>query len=116
MVFKDKLFSNTTNMSNVVLLETDSGTSSAIFVGNGNSYLLTAAHVVDDMVIGDYCDIEFQDPNDSYNVVYARAELLYRGDWKANMFTVENCKEDYALMNITLIDPLYLSLVRLSII
>ena len=104
ILFKDRIFKNNSDMSNVVLLRTLNGTGSAIFVGSG-SYLLTAAHVVDGMNVSDYCHIEFQNPNNTNEKVYARAELLYKGNWQPNTFTSANCLADYALMNITLIDP-----------
>jgi S1-C subfamily serine protease len=104
ILFKDRIFKNNSDMSNVVLLQTYDGTGSAIFVGSG-SYLLTAAHVVDGMNISDYCDIEFQNPNNTDEKVYARAELLYKGNWQPNTITAANCLEDYALLNVSLIDP-----------
>ncbi len=98
VLLRDKIIPVQTDMSNVVLVKTDFGTGSAVYVGNGNSYLITAAHVVSDMEVGGVCSIEFQDPNDMDNKIYAQANLLYKGNWNQNILSVEYWKEDYALL------------------
>ena len=100
ILFRNKIFNNADgSMSPVVYVETYEASGSAIYVGNNN--LLTAAHVVSDMAIGDYCDIQFQDPNNvSGAVVNAVAELVATGKY----LPTEDPEEDYALLRIHFLD------------
>lgn len=85
--------------SNVVLVTTLRSTGSAIYVGN--QYLLTAAHVVQGMQVGDKCGIEFQDPNSSpVKSVSLEAELVTSGKF----LPAEDIEEDYALLRILYVD------------
>lgn len=100
ILLKNKIFNNIGGtMSPVVYVETYSGTGSAVYVGNNN--LLTAAHVVADMAIGDMCEIQFQDPNSvSGGVINAVAELVAMGKY----LPTRASEEDYALLRIHFLD------------
>lgn len=94
IIFSDKLIKTQAKMSPVAYIETDSGFSgSAVYVGN--NYFITAAHVVDDLTIGDEVYMEFRNPNDENDNFHAKAKLLACGDF-ANKGKSPN--EDYALL------------------
>ena len=93
--FSSKIFRVTGNsFSNVVYLNTGIGTGSAILVDNNQ--LLTAAHVLSGMSINETCEIEFRDPKDQLETIYAEAEILAIGKF----FPDHNPEEDYALLQI----------------
>lgn len=96
VLLRNKIFNSANGtMSPVVYVETMTGTGSAVYVGN--DYLLTAAHVVSDMFIGDECSIIFQDPNNVGGAeIPAIAELVAMGAYLPD----ENVTEDYALLKI----------------
>lgn len=102
-LFSDKIFGNTKgSMSNVVYVETDGGSGSAVYIGN--DYLLTAAHVIYGMGLNDMCAVVFEDPNSvSQQYIYAKAELLAMGNWNPSSKNID-ATQDYALLHITTID------------
>lgn len=99
---KSKFFQVTKGeYSNVVYVETSNDTGSAVYVG-GDGYLLTAAHVVADMSIGEVCSVRFYDPNSSpaRSSMSFLAKLVTMG----NYLPSENFEEDYALLKLLYVD------------
>lgn len=96
MSFHGKIFTiDHKEMSNVVIVNALSGSGSAILVKD--KLLLTAAHVMDGMSIGDDVDVEFQDPNNPTKPhISLTAELVAIG----NYFPQRNPAEDYALLQL----------------
>lgn len=94
------------NYGAVALVETDTGTGSAIYIGNNK--LLTAAHVVSGMTVGERCTVEFMDPNDiEGRTIPALAELIAIGDYRANVppdLDAQNCSNDFALLMVQTVD------------
>lgn len=80
-------------MSPVVYIETSSSSGSAVYIGN--NYFITAAHVVDDLSVGDEVDLEFRNPNDENDNFPAKAILLASGDFAKKG---KSPNEDYALL------------------
>jgi S1-C subfamily serine protease len=102
LALRDKIFHIAEgDYSNVVYVETLSGTGSAVYVG-GDGYLLTAAHVVADMSIGEVCGVQFYDPDSSpaRSSMFFPAELVAMG----NYLPSENFEEDYALLKLLYVD------------
>lgn len=97
--FHKKIFNDSTGTySAVAFVQTNSGTGSAIHIGN--NLLLSAAHVYEGMQIGDMCTIEFQNPNDANSRnVSVQAELVALGNYHQN-----SPEEDFALLKIHYID------------
>ncbi len=102
LALRDKIFHIAEGeYSNVVYVETLSGSGSAVYVG-GDGYLLTAAHVVADMSIGEVCSVRFYDPNSSP----ARSSMSFIAQLVAmgNFLPSENFEEDYALLKLLYVD------------
>ncbi len=102
LALKDKIFHIAKGeYSNVVFVETLNGTGSAVYVG-GDNYLLTAAHVVENLSIGDVCSVRFYDPNSSpaRSSMSFLAKLVTMG----NYLPSENFEEDYALLKLLYVD------------
>ncbi len=99
---KDKIFHvEGGEYSNVVYVQTLSCTGSAVYV-EGDNCLLTAAHVVADMNIGDVCSVQFYDPNSSpvSSSMEFPAKLVAMG----NFLPVGDFEEDYALLKLLYVD------------
>lgn len=94
IVFSDKIFQkHPSKMSPVVYIEADGCSGSAVYVGK--NYFITAAHVVEELQIGDEIYVEFRNPNNETDNFPATAKLLACGDY-ANKGGSPN--EDYALL------------------
>ncbi len=101
LAFKHKIFFIAKGeYSNVVYVETFRGSGSAIYVGN--QYLLTAAHVVEDLGKDGICNVRFYDPNSSP----ARSSMSFPAQLVAmgNYLPLENFEEDYALLKLLYVD------------
>ncbi len=87
------------SMSNVTIIATESGSiGSAVYIGN--NYLLTAAHVVDDMALNELCLVRFENPNSvDGDEILTVAELISIGN-----FATHDPSEDYALLHICYLD------------
>ena len=100
--FSKHIFSQSMgNMSNVAIIATESGSvGSAVYIGN--NYLLTAAHVVDDMILNELCLVRFEDPNETSEdgYIYTVAELMAIG----NFIGTNDASEDFALLHICYLD------------
>lgn len=100
ILFKSTIWGTAGNYSPVAYVETYSGSGSAVFIGNNT--LLTAAHVVSDMVLNDICTIRFEDPNDPNALpILAEAELLAKGNWTNSN---QDPEQDFALLHISTLD------------
>lgn len=97
--FSNKIFgASDSEYSNVVLVGTNSGSGSAVYIGNNN--LITAAHVIEGMTLNDFCEIEFQNPNDTESRgIQAEAQLVAMGN-----YTGDQPDQDFALLHIVTLD------------
>ena len=95
-----KIFRPVTGLSPVAKVITMNGSQGSAILIQGN-YLLTAAHVVEGMVMNEVCDVEFQNPNEPNQSILAEAELVSKGKYAVNLSNVD---EDFALLHIRSLD------------